>query len=756
MTRRRLSFWSSACLVLQVSLARAQSSGLEQALEQTIVTTPAQSSQPSNVAPATSSVITAEDLQRHGIRTLDEAIDFASLGMVTQDPLHAVEVGARGVLLTADYGNHVLLLVDGHALNEPWNGTAYFERGAGIPMELVDHIEVSLGPGSVMYGSNAMLGVIHVVTKRPKDYSGVRVLAEGELGFPMNSAGSLRAPSFSSGYVGDLGTGYRVGGGAGYELTLFGAPAELVVQLEQYESLGPALGYQPQLYGDDSVTAEPKRFSPGNPTGVWGGKVDDAYYTRAPAAYGKLSIGRFEAKVRAGMYERGTPHLDSLISDSGNFDDVSNFERDRYLNLDLSYRAPISSAARASLRVYADVNHYHWSNSSAAAEDCLPGQLEGCRRRLDGVGRKLGAELQASVDWFEDGRVVTLAGVDARLQDASSRFAFEDASTRAVQRVPGGDYDRNDGLVAPYLQQALRPMSWLDLNLGLRGDFDSRFGNRASPRTAAAVTPWTGGTLKAIYAEAFRAPTAYELLYSEPNVELAAPDLRPETVRSAEASVEQTFGTQRILFGVFRSWWSNMVQLAALSDDEISEAIARGQLDAATDEAYQYRNVARIDNVGYNAAYEGMALNRRLRYALNLTSAYTRIDMGDGTPPHAPTVGPQLFGNARISYDLGAPLPTIALAGRGYGSRPADRTFDGGFSRPPRASAGLELRATVSGPVPGVDGLRYRVSTTYATTGKSAYVVGPNQYAADETTRAELGPNPRLSGFLGLEYQLLP
>src|SRR5690606_22010989 len=145
------------------------------------------------------------------------------------------------------------------------------------------------------------------------------------------------------------------------------------------------------------------------------------------------------------------------------------------------------------------------------------------------------------------------------------------------------------------------------------------FGSRASPRTAAALQPWSGGTFKAIYAEAFRAPTAYELLYSEPDTELAAPDLKPETVRSVEASFEQSFGTQRILFGVFRSWWSNMVQLATLSDDELAAAIGSGQLSPGTEEAYQYRNTAQIDNFGYNASWEGSLVQRRLRYALNLT-----------------------------------------------------------------------------------------------------------------------------------------
>src|SRR6185503_17011460 len=116
-----------------------------------------------------------------GIHSLDEAINFLSLGMVTENPLGAVAIGARGVLVTQDYGSHVLLLINGHSVNEQWGGTAYFERGAAIPLELVDHIEVILGPGSVLYGSNAMLGVINVVTKRAKDYDGVHAVVESEI-----------------------------------------------------------------------------------------------------------------------------------------------------------------------------------------------------------------------------------------------------------------------------------------------------------------------------------------------------------------------------------------------------------------------------------------------------------------------------------------------------------------------------------------------------------------------------------------------
>ena len=86
-------------------------------------------SHPAAPAPAVSTTISAEDLRRYGIRSLDEAINYLSLGMITENPLHSVDIGARGVLLTADFGNHVLLLIDGHVVNEQWDGTAYFERG---------------------------------------------------------------------------------------------------------------------------------------------------------------------------------------------------------------------------------------------------------------------------------------------------------------------------------------------------------------------------------------------------------------------------------------------------------------------------------------------------------------------------------------------------------------------------------------------------------------------------------------------------
>ena len=189
---------------------------LESLLSQNVVTTASTEAETASSAPATSVTLTAEDLRVYGIRSIDEAINFLALGVVTTDTLRAPDIGARGVLVPGDNGKHFLLLVNGHAVNDPLYGAARFDQGAGIPLDVIDRIEVIVGPGSVLYGSNAMFGTVNVVTKRAKDYEGARVIVESAL--PI----SVRAAA-----------------GAGTTFTLFGLPAEIVTQLEYYKQDGP-------------------------------------------------------------------------------------------------------------------------------------------------------------------------------------------------------------------------------------------------------------------------------------------------------------------------------------------------------------------------------------------------------------------------------------------------------------------------------------------------------------------------------------
>lgn len=736
--------------VSERSMAQGGDDDVEALLDEPIVETASKGSESANTAPATSTTITADQLRRYGIRSLDEALNYLSLGMTASQPLHAVEVGARGVMLTVDYGNHVLLLVDGHRMNEPWNGTAYFERGAGIPLELIDRIEVVLGPGSVLYGSQAMLGVVHIVTKRAKDYSGLHLVLEGGFTAPTDQEQGLRGFG-SDGYFSDGGGDYRIGAGYGSEFELLGEHAEAVVQLEYYQQSGPVFDFRDQDYGEDAVTGQPKNFGPRGRAGIWGGRAVDSYYTRVPAAYGRLFIGDWTVSARAAMYKRSAPYLDAIVQDTGNFDDPDNHETDRWINLDVSRRFALSVKSSLEAKVYADFYDYHWYNRSDAAEDCVDGQLLGCDRLLVGKTRVIGAEIQGTHDWDAARKNSTLAGVDARLRHVDSVTTLQDHLT--PDRISVAAFGEDNVAAAAYLQHTARLVDPLSLNAGVRGDFDPRFGAAVSPRAALVYAPWKDAAIKGIYSQAFRAPSAYERGYSDPNSDIANPDLEAETVRSVETSFEQRFGYHRIFFGAFRSWWSDMVAIETLDQAEIDSQVAAGKLEPGTAEAYQYRNLSRIDNWGMNAAYDGALLRNSLRYGLTVTSAFTRQERA-GSEPLVPTVGPQVFGNARVAYSLGETLPTVALALQYQGRRLVDEFYEGEFSERPVVAPAWSLKATVSGDVPGVKTLEYRVGGSYSFAKYSPYAIGANVYGSDGP--ADLAPLPRLSVFAGLHYHFEP
>src|SRR5262249_6424797 len=125
---------------------------------------------------------------------------------------------------------------------------------------------------------------------------------------------------------------------------------------------------------------------------------------------------------------------------------------------------------------------------------------------------------------------------------------------------------------------------------------------------------------------------------------------------------------------------------------------------------------------------------------------------------HSVPVAPQFFGNVRIAQDLGAGRPTVALATQFFGVRAADLAFlEGGraFLRKPYAAAGAVLRATLSGHAPLIDGLSYRLSATYTTPSRGAYVVGPINTDVPTTSVPELNPIDRFRVTIGLSYDFL-
>lgn len=698
-------------------------SALEGLLAEPIVSSASKQSEDASSAPALSTSLTAEDLRRYGVRTLAEALDFLAIAVSTSDNLSGGEVGARGVQLTGDHGSHFLVLVDGYAINDPLRGGSTLGVGAGTPLELIDHIEIIVGPGSVLYGSNAMFGLVNVVTKRAKDYEGVQVIAESAL--PI----SLRAAV-----------------GAGTTFSLFGQPGELTTQLEYYKQQGPDLFFDRENTGVDRFTGQPGRNSrDGGPTGIWGGaRVRNALYAESPSALLRVALGNTELHLQASYYKHASP------TGPGDFDDPDAGDRETRVALGLNHRIAVSTLLDVSARAYA--TYYESRSAFVASRGVLcPFGLVTCNYVDSGSAHWVGLELQSSWDWFRDNRFVTILGADARQRSVASTSETRDIETGSSLYPTATGLDNSDVIVAGYAQQTWSIAPPVKLSGGARVDSDPRFKPVVTPRVAASWNAWQGGTLKGSYSTAFRAPSWDETDNSTAR-RIKSDDLQPEKVQSVDVNIEHHIGAHRLVLGGFYSHWDNLVELAPLSDAEAIDAIRNGRTKVPFTpgiQLTQYRNTSDVTNYGLNTGFEGSLHSGFFLYGFTLTGAIAEKRTSSGTT-RLP-VAPQIFGNARMAFVLGRDLPTLGFATHFLGPRPADLS-NGQFRPDPFARSQLELRLTLSGEFPLLKALSYRVIANYAVADRGAYVVGPVTSAIASQTTPALNPVDRFRTTLGLQY----
>lgn len=132
-------------------------------------------------------VLTAEDLEAFGFTTLAEAVQQLAGIYVAYDHAYAY-LGVRGLGLTSDYNSRLTVAIDGVSTREFVFGSSLTERGLGIPLSAIERIEVLRGPGTLEYGSGAMVMVIHIVTRTSARLPrlGAQVLADAYRAFDGN------------------------------------------------------------------------------------------------------------------------------------------------------------------------------------------------------------------------------------------------------------------------------------------------------------------------------------------------------------------------------------------------------------------------------------------------------------------------------------------------------------------------------------------------------------------------------------------
>ena len=130
------------------------------------VTTAGKLSQKISEAPAAMNVVTAEDIRQSGATSLSEALSMVpGVHLGRTSSVFQAAGGIRGFHKLP--ANKIVLLIDG----TPWAYEIYdilVLDQIPISLEEIEKIEIMRGPGSSLYGANAMFGVINVITKKPE------------------------------------------------------------------------------------------------------------------------------------------------------------------------------------------------------------------------------------------------------------------------------------------------------------------------------------------------------------------------------------------------------------------------------------------------------------------------------------------------------------------------------------------------------------------------------------------------------------
>jgi len=122
-------------------------------------------------APASVTIITADDIRNYGYRTLADILRSA-VGFYTSYDRSYERIGVRGFSLPGDENTRVLILLDGNRLNENVRGHGAIGKEFILDVDLIDRVEIIRGPGSSLYGGNAIFGVINIITKKGRDFDG--------------------------------------------------------------------------------------------------------------------------------------------------------------------------------------------------------------------------------------------------------------------------------------------------------------------------------------------------------------------------------------------------------------------------------------------------------------------------------------------------------------------------------------------------------------------------------------------------------
>lgn len=460
-------------------------------------------------APASISIVTADEIKKYGYRNFG-AILASLKGFYSTSDRNYGYVGVRGFGLPGDYNSRLLLLIDGHRYNDVIYDSFYTDAGFPVDIDVIERIEVVRGPSSSLYGTNAVFGIINVITKRGRDQNGANVKA---------SYGTNDAYKTSFSY------GNRFSNGL-----------EAFVTGTYYDSAG----YNRLYY---------KEFdTPQTNNGIAVNSDEElARKLMTKIAFGDFSLQGLYVNRRKDV---PTASYDTIFnSQAENTTDEAAFYELKY---DHTFDNQLNVQSRLSYNWYRYSGNYPVDHSA----DRVP--FLGINKELSD-GQWWRAELEASKVFWQDHHV-TLGG---QYQDNFHQFQTSyDVATYVSS-------DASTYQWALFVQDDYSITESLTFNAGVRYDYFSIFGSTVNPRLGLIYNFFQNSTVKLLYGTAFRAPNQFELNFIGAGI-IASSNLQPEKLETTELILEHYFTPQlRAEFNLFHTDISNIIYLTTLANGDL-------------------------------------------------------------------------------------------------------------------------------------------------------------------------------------------
>lgn len=577
------------------------------------------SEDPATASPAFDVSVSGEELAATGERSLPRALGRAS-GVWIQE----TSLGGGAPVLGGLLGNRIVILVDGVSLNDSTTRAGPNQSLNSIPPEIVERIDVIRGPGSVLYGSDAIGGTILVWTKQrnPAGDDAQATRPQGRLMASGNSAAEGGRGALQGSFAGQkdgllLSLGgqswgdLRAGGGQEFPTAYDGLDgfASWTHAFARDKSLRLTAQASEQYHvprTDRLVTG----FGQSGPSDqVWDYALQDR--KRLVAAWSDLEAGAIADRVDLRLSLRRYVE-EREIQDVG--DTVTEFQRDEVDTLGLGADWKRAFGADHLLTWGFDLEH-DLVDSSAATFDSDSG-----------------------TGTTEDGAFAPDA------QYTSGGLFVQD------ELLDVGAWDLTAGLRYSWYHFAFEDFASAGTGGSSSGDFDALTASLAAARDLA-----RGVRLTASLGQGFRAPNLEDLANESDfagGSELPSPDLEPEQSLTAQTAIDVTRASWSLAAGVY----------ATFIDDLIGRQLVDvGDPGTTGDETWMRANAGRAELYGTDLAGH-VRLGRELSpWSLESRLSWvwgqqydTTVDPGTGTAPFYDVPFrriPPLFGHVGLVWD---------------------------------------------------------------------------------------------------------